>query len=157
MTMSMVLLLGGLVGVLLGSAWTVQAIEKTFRQQAKERRRLNTALVALRASLQQQDQDPAHDHLQGGIAVAHSSDSPSLLSSANTESDPLVQKTFPITICASDESAYKQVETAVEDLLTTAGGHPEHQNDPGCGSLFHGMQAKISNIAILRLATKVKL
>lgn len=49
----MILLVTGLVliglGILLGSAWTTQALEGRFRHQAAERRRLNEEWQALRA------------------------------------------------------------------------------------------------------------
>ena len=104
-------------GILLGTSWTVQALQPNLRRQAKERRRLNAAWEEVRANLQQQHQDSAHDELHGGIAVVHPSDSPRFPYLANTQSDPLVQITFPITIYVSDESAHEQVEAAVEDLL----------------------------------------
>lgn len=48
-----VILLGCLfVGVLLGSTFTVQAIRPQFRQQARERRRLNAEWLAVREAQQ---------------------------------------------------------------------------------------------------------
>jgi hypothetical protein len=51
-----------LLGVLLGSSWTIQALQPKFRRQAEERRKLNEEWAALRASRRQPDHDPAHDH-----------------------------------------------------------------------------------------------
>ncbi|MGH3979800.1 MAG: hypothetical protein ACRDRZ_12500 [Pseudonocardiaceae bacterium] len=49
----MIMLVGGLVliglGILLGCAWTTQALEGRFRHQAAERRRLNEEWQAVRA------------------------------------------------------------------------------------------------------------
>lgn len=42
------------VGALIGSSWTVQALEGRFRQHAAERRRLNEEWRALRAYRAQQ-------------------------------------------------------------------------------------------------------
>jgi hypothetical protein len=128
-TVGLILLACLFIGMLLGTAWTVQAVQPNLRRQAEERRRLNAAWHAIG---QQQDQ-----------------------TLANTESDPLVQLTLPITLYTSDESAHKQVESAVEDLLTAAGGHLEFRNDSGCGSVFRGMQAKFSNVADSPLGDEV--
>ncbi|MGH3854064.1 MAG: hypothetical protein ACRDR6_11315 [Pseudonocardiaceae bacterium] len=40
------------LGLLLGSTWTIQALQARFRRLAMERRRLNEEWLALRAALQ---------------------------------------------------------------------------------------------------------
>lgn len=52
--------------------------------------------------------------------------------------------TFPITIYLSDGSAHEQVEAAVEQFLTAAGGHIEHRHDPVLGLWFRRMRARIT-------------
>ncbi|MGH3829293.1 MAG: hypothetical protein ACRDRS_02395 [Pseudonocardiaceae bacterium] len=42
------------LGLLLGSTWTIQALQARFRRLALERRRLNEEWLALRAALQRQ-------------------------------------------------------------------------------------------------------
>jgi type II secretory pathway pseudopilin PulG len=130
-------------------------------------------------------EDPADDDLHGGVAVVDPSDS-SALSSAKTASSPinagasrpssrsfqktrlsvvreqgwgrdsLVSTTLPITIYLSDESAHKQVEAAVEDLLVATGGHIEHRDDPVLGSWFRRMRAKVSEFADSPLGHEAK-
>jgi hypothetical protein len=54
--------LGGLIllclGLLLGTSWTIQAVQPKLRRQAEERRRLNEEWLAVRAARQQQDECP---------------------------------------------------------------------------------------------------
>jgi hypothetical protein len=53
MSVALLALCGTLVlcaGLLLGAAWTIQALEPRLREQAKERRRLNEGWMALSAA-----------------------------------------------------------------------------------------------------------
>lgn len=56
------LLLGAVLlvclGMLLGAAWTTQALQPKLRQQAQERRRLNEEWSAIRTVRQQRSQCP---------------------------------------------------------------------------------------------------
>lgn len=45
-------------GLLLGWSWTIQAVERKFRQQAEERRRLNEEWSAVRTVLRQRGNCP---------------------------------------------------------------------------------------------------
>ncbi len=46
------------VGLLLGSSWTVQALQPKLRRQAEERRRLNVEWLAVRTARRQQNECP---------------------------------------------------------------------------------------------------
>jgi uncharacterized paraquat-inducible protein A len=46
------------LGLLLGTAWTIQALQPKLRQQAEERRRLNEEWSAVRAARQRQGRCP---------------------------------------------------------------------------------------------------
>lgn len=55
-------ILGGLLlvcaGLLLGTSWTIQALQPTLRRQAKERRKLNEEWLAVNAARRQCDECP---------------------------------------------------------------------------------------------------
>ncbi|MGH3842384.1 MAG: hypothetical protein ACRDS0_13200 [Pseudonocardiaceae bacterium] len=60
-TLSLILLIAGLavcLGLLLGTTWTIQALQPRISRQAEERRRLNAEWVAVRAARQQQGRCP---------------------------------------------------------------------------------------------------
>ncbi len=46
------------LGLLLGTSWTIQAVQPKLRRQAEERRRLNEEWLAVHAARQQQEECP---------------------------------------------------------------------------------------------------
>ena len=61
MTPGLILLVAGLAvgfGLLLGTTWTIQAMQPRLRRQAQERRQLNEEWVAIRFARQQQGRCP---------------------------------------------------------------------------------------------------
>lgn len=82
--MTITLLVAGLVligvGALIGSSWTVQALDGKFRQHATERRRLNEEWRAVRAYRAQQrrcvdcDDELGHHRQPALVAAVHDDD-----------------------------------------------------------------------------------
>ena len=61
MTPGLILLVAGLAvgfGLLLGTTWTIQAMQPRLRRQAEERRQLNEEWLAVRFTRQKQGQCP---------------------------------------------------------------------------------------------------
>jgi hypothetical protein len=135
-------------------------LQPELRPQPGERRELNEESAAPRARRRQPSQGRTRDDLASTSDLGSTSDvtyaSPQQ-SPKGTGGQPRssvereqaaakksqVQTTLPITIYISDESAHEQVEGAVEDLLTAAGAHIEHRDDPIRGSWSRRMRAKI--------------
>ncbi|WP_307793309.1 response regulator transcription factor [Amycolatopsis sp. MtRt-6] len=59
---------------------------------------------------------------------------------------------FPVTIYLGDESAHRQVQSAVEDLVQAAGLQIVDQDDPVLGSWFRRMRARAHHAATSGLA-----
>ncbi|WP_031468776.1 winged helix-turn-helix domain-containing protein [Sciscionella sediminilitoris] len=60
---------------------------------------------------------------------------------------PASELTIPVTVYLSEESAHREVQTAVEDLIQAAGADIVHRDRPVLGSWFRRMWARMGPIA----------
>ncbi|KAA9166322.1 response regulator transcription factor [Amycolatopsis acidicola] len=60
--------------------------------------------------------------------------------------------TFPVTIYLGDETAHREVQAAVEELIEGAGGDIVEREDPVLGSWFRRMRARAADSALAKEA-----